>query len=120
MTDVSDATTVEVPTPEPTGLAPLPGAGATLDNLPQLYLEFESTQAEPPLENIFLGSGGSICRVVSIFAGSRSTRRLQLSCCCRSCRLCGSVLAGGVLAAACLEPLSLRLLRFHVQWFSMK
>ena len=60
MTDVSDATTVEVPTPEPTGLAPLASNTKAPEPLPQLFLEFESTQAEPPLENIFLGSGGSI------------------------------------------------------------
>ena len=54
--------TPELPTPEPTGLAPLQGDGADGEavQLPQLYLEFESTQAEPPLEKIFLGSGGAI------------------------------------------------------------
>jgi len=43
MTDVSDG--VDIPTPEPTGLAPLPEAGdKPVEALPQLYLEFESTQ----------------------------------------------------------------------------
>jgi hypothetical protein len=63
MTDVSDTTPFpsELPPVEAVGLAPLPDTGdAPVEALPQLYLEFESTQAEPPLENIFLGSGGSI------------------------------------------------------------
>jgi hypothetical protein len=63
--DISDlaeesAPVETIPGVAPTGIAPLPRHSGPPSNLPKLYLEFESTQAEPALEKIFLGSGGSI------------------------------------------------------------
>jgi len=86
MADVTDPVPADLPTPEPTGLAPLPGASdKPTEALPQLYLEFESTQAEPPLESIFLGSGGAIAaaaaRGLTDFAlsGSQYSTHTRLS-----------------------------------------
>ena len=80
--DISDlaeesAPVETIPDAAPTGIAPLPRHSGPPSNLPKLYLEFESTQAEPALEKIFLGSGGSIAaaaaRSLTDFAISGAT-----------------------------------------------
>lgn len=64
--------------PVPTGLAPLDSRPhmAVEENI-QLFMEFEATQAEPPLENLFLAKGGTLAaaaaRAVTDFALTGST-----------------------------------------------
>ena len=53
-------------TPAPTGLAPLSTVVATGTAVaPKLVLQFDATQAEPPLENLFLSKGGTLAGAAS-------------------------------------------------------
>ena len=60
MSENLEVNATALPATEPTGLAPRSVRSKLLAELPQLYLEFESTEAVPALETIFLGSGGPI------------------------------------------------------------
>ena len=52
--------------PAPTGLAPLPAANIVANGAPvKLVLQFDATQAEPPLENLFLSKGGTLAGAAS-------------------------------------------------------
>ena len=69
----------------PTGIAPLVDVFVAPSNVPQLFLEFEATQAEPAVEKIFLGAGGSIASAAArgetdfALSGSRTATVSTLS-----------------------------------------